>query len=207
MLNYPYGFESTTYGNLSVVTNGTEYTNLAYPRAIDLVTLGEYTYALVTDFYTGVQIINITEPDELSPVLGISDNTGNFTTLYGSFDIATTTIGSSTYALVAALEDDGVQIIDITDINNPIAASAAIDGQNNFDALDGARGITITTIDSSTYALVAAQTDDGVQIIDITDPYNPIAASSVFDGIDGYDELDGANDITSNNIIFAVVAS
>ena len=35
---------------------GTEYTNLAYPRAID-VTLGEYTYALVTDFYTGVQII------------------------------------------------------------------------------------------------------------------------------------------------------
>ena len=56
----------------------------------------------------------------------------------------------------------------------------------------------------------SAQTDDGVQIIDITDPYNPIAASAVFDGIDGYDELDGADDIaitTFNNVIFAVVAS
>ena len=61
---------------------------------------------------------------------------------------------------MAAAEDDGVQIIDITDINNPIAASAVIDGQDNFVALDGARDITITTIDSSTYALVAAKADD-----------------------------------------------
>ena len=54
VLNYPYGFESTTYGNLSVVTNGTEYTHLQYPRAIGLVTLGEYTYALVTNYYNVV---------------------------------------------------------------------------------------------------------------------------------------------------------
>ena len=136
--------------------------------------------------------------------------TGNFSTLNGAYDIAITTIGSSTYALVAAAEDDGVQIIDITDINNPIAASAVIDGQDNFVALDGARDIAITTIDSSTYALVAAKADDGVQIINITDPYHPTHASAVFDEQDGYDELEGADDIaitTFNNIIFAVVVS
>ena len=173
VLNYPFGFEVPTYGALSEANDGAEYANLAGAGAIDLVTLGEYTYALVASFNDGVQIINVTEPDSISAVLGIFDGTGNFTTLAGAFDIATTTIGSSTYALVASISDNGVQIIDITDINNPIAASAAIDGQDNFVALKGARDIATTTIGSSTYALVVAQADDGVQIIDITDPYHP----------------------------------
>ena len=193
VLNYTYGFGSHNYTTISEANGGTEYTNLEYAGNIDLVTLGEYTYALVASYSDGIQIINVTEPDSISAVLGISDGTGNFTTLDGAYDIAITTIGSSTYALVAAIADNGVQIINITDINNPIAASTAIDGQDNFEALKGARDIAITTIGSSTYAMVAAQTDDGVQIIDITDPYNPIAASAVFDGIDGYDELDGCD--------------
>ena len=210
VLNYPYGFEAPTYAAISEANDGAEYRNLQSAADIDLVTLGEYTYALVASYGGGVQIINVTEPDSISAVLGISDGTGNFSTLNGAYDIAITTIDSSTYALVAAAEDDGVQIIDITDINNPIAASAVIDGQDNFVALDGARDITITTIDSSTYALVAAKADDGVQIINITDPYHPTHASAVFDEQDGYDELDGADDIaitTFNNIIFAVVVS
>ena len=40
---------------------------------VDLVTLGEYTYALVASYDSGVQIINVTEPDSISAVLGISD--------------------------------------------------------------------------------------------------------------------------------------
>ena len=128
-----------------------------YTPHVDLVTLGEYTYALVASYGSGVQIINVTDPYSISAVLGISDDTGNFTTLNGAIGITITTIGSSTYALVAAQVDNGVQIIDITDINNPIAASAAIDGQDNFEALNGARDIAITTIGSSTYALVTAQ--------------------------------------------------
>ena len=210
VLNYTFGFEINKYNTTSEANAGTEYTHMDYPGHVDLVTLGEYTYALVASYGSGVQIINVTDPYSLSAVLGISDDTGNFTTLNGAIGITITTIGSSTYALVAAQVDDGVQIIDITDINNPIAASAAIDGQDNFEALNGARDIVITTIGSSTYALVTALHDDGVQIIDITDPYNPTHASAVFDGMDGYDELDGADDIaitTFNNVIFAVVAS
>ena len=210
MLNYPFGFEAPSYGALSEANDGAEYTNLQHAGDIELVTLGEYTYALVASYSEGVQIINVTEPDSISAVLGISDGTGNFSTLNGAYDIKITTIDSSTYALVAAAEDDGVQIIDITDINNPIAVSAAIDGQDNFEALDGARNIAITTIDSSMYALVAGQEDDGVQIIDITDPYNPIAVSAVFDEQDGYDELDTADAIaitTLNDVTFAVVVS
>ena len=117
VLNYTFGFEFNTYNITSEANAGTEYTHMDFPGHVDLVTLGEYTYALVASYYSGVQIINVTDPYSLSAVLGISDDTGNFTTLYGAYSITITTIGSSTYALVAAIEDDGVQIIDITDIS------------------------------------------------------------------------------------------
>ena len=108
VLNYPYGFEAPTYAAISEANDGAEYRNLQSAADIDLVTLGEYTYALVASYGGGVQIINVTEPDSISAVLGISDGTGNFSTLNGAYDIAITTIDSSTYALVAAAEDDGV---------------------------------------------------------------------------------------------------
>ena len=70
---------------------------------------------------------------------------------------------NSTYALVAALEDHGVQIINIDDPYNPTNTSSITDG-TRYPKLDGARSITTATIGGSTYALVASFADDGVQI-------------------------------------------
>ncbi len=50
------------------------------------------------------------------------------------------------------------------------------------------------------YALVASNDDHGVQIMDITNPAVPIAVASVRDEVDGFDELRGANDITTVQI-------
>ena len=53
--------------------------------------------------------------------------------------------------------------------------------------------VTTVTIDSSlTFALVSAIFGDGIQIIDITDPYNPIPASTITDGNDDYTEQNSA---------------
>ena len=118
--------------------------------------------------------------------------------------IATVTIGSSTYALVTSgstdssdkiaflpspesdikTRDDGVQIIDITNPNSPTPVSSITDGVDGYTELRGASSITTTTIGSSTYALVASEDDSGVQIIDITDPTDPIALSAATDGQD-----------------------
>ena len=87
--------------------------------------------------------------------------------------------------------DDGVQIIDITDPYNPIPASAITNG-DDYTKLNGAMYVTTVTIDSSTFALVSAILDDGIQIIDITDPYNPIPASTITDGNDDYTEQNSA---------------
>ena len=122
MLGYQFGFEFNALSPEAY--DGATYENLDYPLSIDIVTLGTSMYALVASFDDdGVQIIDITELDSISPVLSISDGTGNFTTLNGAYDLVIAEIDSSTYALVTAINDNGVQIIDITDINNPIAAS------------------------------------------------------------------------------------
>ena len=75
----------------------------------------------------------------------------------------------------APFADNGVQIINITDPYNPTNASHVVDSER-YPTLDGATFITTATIEDSTYALVAASSDNGVQI-NITDPYNPINVS------------------------------
>ena len=195
---------------VTYITDGADYTTLDGPFDIATVKINSSTFALVTAFYDhGVQIIDITDPSDPIPASAITDGNDGYTELTYAYDITTVTIDSSTYALVASIHDDGVQIIDITDPYNPIAASALSDNVNNYAELDGPHSITTVKIDSSTFALVASLSDSGVQIIDITDPYNPIAASAISDG-DDYTVLSGAISITTVKIgssIFALVAS
>ena len=47
--------------------------------------------------------------------------------------------------------------------------------------LKGAMDIAIATIDDSTYAVVSSNVEHGIQIIDISDPSNPTAVSSLGD--------------------------
>ena len=118
----------------------------------------------------GVQIINITNPYKPTPASSITDAQGNFTTLYAAQSIATTTIGSSTYALVAARDDNGVQIINITNPYNPTPASSITDGSDGFTELKSVRSITTITIGSLTYALTASSGDTGIEIINLNYP-------------------------------------
>ena len=57
--------------------------------------------------------------------------------------------------------------------------------------------ITTITLDSTTYALVAARYTQGIQIIDVTDPSNPSPVSAIRDGVGGYTELYNVASITT----------
>ena len=46
-----------------------------------------------------------------------TDGEGGFTNLLGSSDVSTFVIGDSTYAIVAAFDDDGIQLVSIPDCN------------------------------------------------------------------------------------------
>ena len=175
------------------------------------VTIGTETYVLVASYADdGVQIIDITDPARPVVTASVTDGVDGFDELDNASDIATVTIGARTYALVVSFADDGVQIIDITNPARPVAAASATDGASGFDMLAGARGIDTAKIGARTYALVASFTDDGIQIIDITNPARPVATASATDGEDGFDELDGAGAVDIARIgakTYALVAS
>ena len=187
------------------------FTELEGVSFIATTTVGSSTYALVAaKADDGVQIIDITTPDNPRAVSDITDGVDNFTELDGANSIAITTIGSSTYALVASIFDDGVQIIDITTPSSPTAVSNVTDGLDGYTTLDYARSITTATINSSTYALVVSSLDHGVQIINITDPYKPTPASNVINDLDGFTTLTSPNyitTITTGSLTYALVTA
>ena len=191
------------------------YTELNFAHGVTTVTVGSSTYALVTGgIDNGIEIIDISTPASPIPTATIVDGGadgagGTFDELGGPYDVATIVIDGSTYAVVASNSDDGVQIIDISDPSTPLATASVTDGVGGFDTLDAAYYVATTTVAGSHYALVTAALDDGVQIIDITDPANPAPYGSASDGVDGFDALDNARGISVFRIgveIFAVVA-
>ena len=104
----------------------------------------------------------------LIPISSIFDGQNGFDALLGANDIDIVTISGDYYAVVTGHIDDGVQIINITNPASPTPVSSVFDGQNGFDALDGARGINIVTISGKTYVLVAGYLDNAVQIMELS---------------------------------------
>ena len=161
----------------SAVTNGTNYPNMLGPISVTTTHIGSSTYALVASSNGHrVHIIDITNPSQPSPTSILLDN-ANSLQLRFPRSVTTTTIDSSTYALVTSQTDDAVSIINITTPSTPITASVVSDG-SKYKNLDTPFSVTTTHIGSSTYALVAAKGDHGVQVIDITNPYAPTSASA-----------------------------
>ena len=118
--------------------------------------------------------------------------------------VTTTTIGTKHYALVAVDFSDSLQIIDITNPASPVATVRLMDNSGGFDVLGGAYSVTTTKIGTKHYALVASYySNQGVQIIDITDPTKPFNPLWPFIALDTdpparafYKEADG------NDLIF-----
>ena len=203
--------ESVTV-NIPSIVNGTGgFDTLDDAWGVDTVTVGNSTYAIVTSRHDhGVQIINITDPALPTATASVTDGVGGFDELLGAWGVDTVTVGNSTYAIVASRYDDGVQIIDITDPASPAATASVTDGTGGFDELYTAASVDTVTVGNSTYAIVASYRDNGVQIINITNPALPTATASVTDGTGGFDELWGARDVdtvTVGNSTYAIVAS
>ena len=177
------------------VTEITESGSIALDGPMDVAILdtSDRVYALVANrLGSSVQIIDITDPANPFPVASVFDDQGGFDVLGGARSISLVEISDATYALVVAQVDDAVQIIDITDPANPFPVASIVDDLEGFDALANADRIAVMAISENVYALVTSNTDDAVQIINITDPDNPLPAASVFDG-DPWPNVSGGN--------------
>ena len=187
------------------------FTDLGRASSITTVQIGGNHYALVASYSGGgIRIIDITDPANPTPTASVTDvvvvvkhavsQPANPAPTAGrssvnslgeaASSVTTVQIGQNHYALVASnhngnniyVNDGGILIIDITDPANPTPTAGVIDGKGGFDELGGASSVTTVQIGQNYYALVASSRDDGVQIIDITDPANPQATASMTDG-------------------------
>ena len=166
------------------------------PVSITTTTIDSSTYALVASSNGHrVHIIDITDPYTPTLTSILKDGSNSLELRYPRF-VATTTIDSSTYALVASQTDDAVSIINITTPSAPDTASVVIDNKNGFTRLQSPISIATTTIGSSTYALAVSHPENGVQIIDITEPYQSTNAFAVTNGSNGFTKLSDPRSIT-----------
>ena len=135
------------------------------------------------------------------------------TDLDGASGITTFVSGGHTYAAVAAFEDDGVQILNVTDPLRITAVSSITDTRGITGlVLDGASDITTLTSGDHTYVAVASNRDSGVQILDVTDPSDITAAGNIADDGNITDDLElyraqGITTFTSGDHIYAAVAA
>ena len=189
----------------------TDTTSLELDGALEIAIYmsGGSRYAAVTAYNDdSVQILDITDPADITAAGSITDTTS--LELNGARGIAVFESGGSLYAIVAAEFDDGVQILDITTPTSITAAGNIDDDGTNTDDLElnGARGIAVFESGSNRYAVVTASLDDGVQILDITDPTDITAAGRITDT--GDLELNGARGIDlfeSGGSLYAAVAA
>ncbi len=185
--------------NITDDANG--FGELLNAASVTTTQIGGNHYALVASQYDdGVQIIDINTPSNPISIANITDDANGFGKLYGAYSITTTQIGGNHYALVAAYDEAGVQIIDINTPSNPISVANITDDENQFGTLSGARSVTTTQIGGNHYALVASQYDSGVQIIDINTPSNPISVANITDNANGFGVLAEATSVTTTQI-------
>jgi len=144
---------------------------------ISLISItGLYAYALTLD---------------ITPIAQIDNDDDSETLLDGPMDIAITTIGGSTYAVVSSNKDHGIEIIDISDPTAPASvgrftdndSSCSTDGDGGCE-LNNPTGLEIFSIDDTTYVVIAAQSDSGIQILDITTPTSPTHVGELEDTSD-----------------------
>ena len=141
------------------------------PRDIAMFESGGHTYAASFEDHC-VQILNITDPSSITATDSIRD--GGSRVLEGARGIAIFESGAHTYA---AVRGDSVQILNITYPSSITAAGHITDTPSL--AINNAIGITTFVSDGHTYAAVAAFDDNGVQILDVTNPSNITAADSI----------------------------
>ena len=192
--------------SLTAVGNITDTPSLVLDGAYGITAFksGGHTYAVVAASRDdGVQILNVTDPSDITAVGSITD--GGTLKLNNAYGITTFESGGHTYAAVTAFSDSGVQILNVTDPSD----ITAVDSITDTSSLELSAAYGITTFESGDhiYAAVTAYFDDGVQILNITNPSIITAAGSITDG--GTLELDGPRGITtfvSGGHTYAVVA-
>ncbi len=121
------------------------------------------------------------------------------------------------YVAVAGFAGDGIQIYDARDVGDtgghfqiagnmsdtqgigtggPWTGRLVLDGVSGIDTFTYPNATQSTTADQ-TYIIAAAFVDDGVQIINVADPFNPVPGTNTTKAASGFANLESATDVAT----------
>ena len=184
----------------SSAIQGSGFDRLAGPTSIDAFEMAGGQYAIAASNGNGgkgVQLIRIDADGTLSANGSATNGTGDFDRLYDMYDIEAFTIGQDAYAIAPSWSGNGVQLIRVHDNGTLRAAGSATDGVGGFDELAGSAGVAAFEMAGRAYALVAGQSDNGVQLIRIDPDGTLVANGSATDGEGGFERLRGVVEVVA----------
>ena len=141
---------------------------------------GGRTHALVASSADrAVQLVRIHPNGTLAAVGSAANGTGGFDSIAYVLGIAVFEMGGWTYAVASSFGDDGIQLFRIDQDGTLVAEGSAADGARGFDALDQAEDLAVFSAGNRTYAMVASQGDNAVQLVrlspaSVTDVSSPL---------------------------------
>ena len=142
-------------------SNGPNYPYLTNMTAISTFSIGDAAYAMIaSQSGSWVSILNITEPANPTH-LTVLENGANYD-LNGPRHIAIIDADGSTFAVITSRTTGTVTILNMDNPEMPVQIHAIKDGIGL--ALSSATGIELVEINTRTYALVASNLDNAMQI-------------------------------------------
>ena len=147
-------------------------------NSIETASINGRTYALVAAAgESAMQIIDVTHP--ILPFHVSTARSGaEYPALINPHDVTVIKVEDSTYALLSAVNDDVIQIIDITNPQSPQPASNITLG-TEYTHLEKPQTLDSVQIDGDAYALIVGRDSDGIQIIKLEHEKTTISPFSI----------------------------
>ncbi len=178
-------------------------TGEAADRQVALVDGHNYLF-VVDSADNALHVVDVTEPyapTAVSVVSGWAGDPGDSVVT----DLEVIHARDGTYALLAV--GDTIQIVDVTNPEEPLLVNHVRDASYGFYALEEASEVEQFVSDGRTYVMIASV--DAIQVLDVTDLPNPDPVSAIRDGQYGFEGINDISDIetvASERGVFALVA-
>ena len=165
-----------TVGRIQDGEGGFDAINLVFGMAVVGPPGGRTHLAMAGD--EGIQMVDVTDPLAPIPAGSIPNEEAGLVdpVVFESGDGRTYVLG---------VGGDAIHVVDVTDPARPVPAARIQDGEDGFDTLDEVRQVEVFhTLGGRTYGMAGG--DDGLQVVDVTDPAAPVAVGSLRDGEGGF---------------------
>ena len=160
---------------LSQVASLADSVSTALLGAADAVISGGFAYVASED-EDALSVVDISDPTNLRQVGSITDSSERLLNRTNAVDV------SGDIAVVTSFTEDGISIIDITDPTDLEVIGQLDDSECNYQAELTCPFVNVVDVEiEGDYVYVASIGENGIGVIDISDPESPQFVTSIID--------------------------